>query len=201
MLESKASPFPLSEIPKELGSWHAVEGADTGLDPETARVAGSSDHISDAIRTTRLARRSRSWCSMAWLRPSSPTLDVCYPAAGYIQKTAVDRELSLPGSAHLVRSASRFVKTVDRTLAIQGGLVRVFHNGTWLPEGASRWKLFRYHPGMFKIQISRITSELSSEGSASESLRRARRPSHREPGTTRSQPKVEPDDAMWDQSR
>jgi hypothetical protein len=35
---------------------------------------------------------------------------------------------------------------------------------------ASRWKMFRYHPGMFKIQIERNTMGFSSEGSPGESL-------------------------------
>jgi len=175
VLESKASPFPLSEIPKELGSWHAVEGSDTGLDPETARVAGSSDHIIRCY-TDYKTGETVSILVLYGLASSvfAHTPDVCYPAAGYIPKTAVDRELSLPGSATLVRfRASLFVKTVAGLSQYREVLCTFFHNGTWLPEGASRWKMFRYHPGMFKIQIERITSELSSEGSPSESLLKA----------------------------
>ena len=41
----KKSPFPLSEIPKALGDWTFIEGSEDKLDPEIARIAGSSDHI------------------------------------------------------------------------------------------------------------------------------------------------------------
>src|SRR5262245_27212472 len=46
--ESKSSPFPLKDLPKALGEWHSVEGLETKLDPQIARIAGSSDHL---IRT------------------------------------------------------------------------------------------------------------------------------------------------------
>src|SRR3954466_10930706 len=40
--ENQSSPFPLKEFPKALGEWHEVEGLETRLDPEIARIAGSS---------------------------------------------------------------------------------------------------------------------------------------------------------------
>src|SRR5262245_48970477 len=43
--EGSISPFPLKELPRVLGSWHMVEGSEVPLDPEVARIAGSSDHL------------------------------------------------------------------------------------------------------------------------------------------------------------
>ena len=37
------------------------------------------------------------------------------------------------------------------------------HNGKWTPEVASRWKMFRYHPGMFKIQIERLVNGIPED--------------------------------------
>jgi hypothetical protein len=38
-----------------------------------------------------------------------------------------------------------------------------WHGGSWWPDVSERWKLFRYSPGMFKIQIERPASGLSLE--------------------------------------
>ena len=43
--ESEKPPFPLKEFPKTLGDWHEVEGTEITLDPQIARIAGSSDHL------------------------------------------------------------------------------------------------------------------------------------------------------------
>src|SRR3954447_6992815 len=46
--ENERPPFSLKDFPKILGEWREVEGLETKLDPEIARIAGSSDHV---IRT------------------------------------------------------------------------------------------------------------------------------------------------------
>ena len=46
--ENEKPPFPLKEFPKVLGDWHEVEGTQIALDPQVARIAGSTDHL---IRT------------------------------------------------------------------------------------------------------------------------------------------------------
>ena len=43
--EGEVPPFPLREFPTILGDWHAEEGSDRTLEPEVARIAGSSDSI------------------------------------------------------------------------------------------------------------------------------------------------------------
>src|SRR6478752_2231905 len=43
--EGSACPFPLKELPYVMGNWKAIEGSETQLDPEIARIAGSSDHV------------------------------------------------------------------------------------------------------------------------------------------------------------
>ena len=38
------------------------------------------------------------------------------------------------------------------------------HHGDWMPDAADRWKLFRYHPGLFKVQIAHPISSLNENG-------------------------------------
>src|SRR5262245_48463856 len=40
-----AAPFHLNDLPKSLGSWQCMEGSQAQLEPQVARVAGSSEHI------------------------------------------------------------------------------------------------------------------------------------------------------------
>src|SRR5262245_44349406 len=39
------APFPLKDLPRTLGEWRVLDGGETSLDPEVARVAGCSDHV------------------------------------------------------------------------------------------------------------------------------------------------------------
>lgn len=167
------SPFPLSEFPRRLGTWQAVEGADTQLDPEIARVAGSSEHLLRTYQDLR-SGQTASVLILYGLAGSvfGHTPEACYPAAGYkpVMDT-VDHPFTTgePGVTGTFRSGF-YAKTA-------GGLtqyVEVFHTflhrGEWLSDLRSRWKTFRYHPGTFKVQIQRQTSDLSTDNSPSESL-------------------------------
>ena len=78
------SPFPLKDLPQTLGDWRAQEGSDTSLDPEVARIAGSSDHV---IRTYTNATTGQSLTVLILFGPAQFVYGhqpaVCYPAAGY----------------------------------------------------------------------------------------------------------------------
>ena len=171
--ESKACPFPLKELPMILGSWQAIEGSDSQLDPETARITGSSDHVI-RLYTDLKTGTMVSILVLYGLADSvfAHSPEACYPAAGYQTVIApVDHELSLAGLATPIGyRASYFGKTVAGVSQYEEVYCTFRHNGVWLPEVASRWKMFRYHPGMFKIQVQRHTSGLASEDSPTESL-------------------------------
>jgi hypothetical protein len=171
--ESKTCPFPLNELPKVLGSWRELEGTDSQLDPLTARVAGASDHIIRVYSDLRTGE-TVSILVLYGLADSvfAHTPDACYPAAGFrAMMEPVDRELSRAGTASPVRCrVSHFTKTVAGAAQYDEVFCTFLHNGSWLPEVASRWKMFRYHPGMFKIQIQRHTMGITTENSPTESL-------------------------------
>jgi hypothetical protein len=171
---SAACPFPLEELPKELQSWRAVEGIDAQLDPETARVAGSSDHIVRVYENTSGDRVSVLVLYGLARTVFAHTHEFCYPSSGYrTVGERTDRKLDLPGLDGPAEYRSAFFSKSD------GGFTRyeeVFcsfrYNGSWVPDPASRWKLFRYVPGMFKVQTQRHTDALSADNSPSESLLR-----------------------------
>ena len=43
--ESSVCPFPLEDLNRSMDTWHSDKIMDGKLDPEIARLAGSSDHI------------------------------------------------------------------------------------------------------------------------------------------------------------
>ncbi len=170
--QSAACPFPLNEIPKTLGRWYAIEGSDLKLDPETARTAGSSDHIlrtyqndeGDTVGVLVLYGLARE--------VFAHTAEICYPTAGYkVAHDLQDSEIEVPGVSTPVpvRSAV-FGKTLAGITRYEEVLSTYRHGGKWVPDVGSRWKLFRYQPGMFKIQVQRQVDSFSPETSPSRSL-------------------------------
>jgi hypothetical protein len=173
--ESATCPFPLNDLPKVLGSWQAIEGLDTQLDPEVARIAGSSDHV---IRTY-VHEKSGEKVSVLVLyglanSVFAHTPEVCFPAAGYravATPAPADHQFSTADSASPVSYRTAFfTKNVGGIDQYEEVLHAFLHNGQWLPDVASRWKLFRYHPGMFKILLQRRVPGTSTEKPLTESL-------------------------------
>jgi hypothetical protein len=166
---SASCPFLLNDLPKRLGSWRAIEGSDAQLEPEVAEMAGSSDHI---VRTY-VDEKSGEHVVVLVLyglasTVSQHTPEVCYPAAGYrlLRPDKVpDHQLSMPGSETPIRCRSLvYSKRVGGVGKYEEVYYTFLHNGQWLPDARKRrWKLFRYRPGIFKIQLQRTVSGLTDE--------------------------------------
>jgi hypothetical protein len=98
--------------------------------------------------------------------------DICYPANGYkANPGSVDDTLVVPGS----QTPVRFHKSSFHKRSGPGAHdVEVFHsflhNHEWLADVESRWKTFRAHPAMFKIQLERAGSGFSIGDNPGESL-------------------------------
>jgi hypothetical protein len=171
--EGSTCPFPLSELPNVLGNWKVLEGSETQLDPEIARIAGSSDHV---VRAYVDGKSGEKVIVLVLYGLASSVFghapEICYPAAGYQMVGAPEiHQFSLPGSSTPVRSRSEvFAKSLGAIPIYEEVYYTFLHNGEWLPDMADRWKMFRYHPGMFKIQLQRQISSPSIQGSPSESL-------------------------------
>ncbi len=165
--ESEIPLFSLNEIPKELGSWQAEEGSEETLEPDIARIAGASDHL---IRTYVDAKSGESAVVMiiyglayrVW--PHVP--DVCYPANGFKSvPPQEDIDIQIPGTANQARFRMQsFVKYK----AGQRDYREVYHSfrnaGEWGIDMAKNWKIFRYHPGMFKVQVQHQGSSSGQKG-------------------------------------
>jgi hypothetical protein len=159
--ESEKPPFPLKEFPKILGDWHEVEGLETKLDPEIARIAGTSDHV---IRTYSNERTGESVVVMILYGLaqliSAHTPAVCYPSAGFknVPPTRVV-DVPVPGPTSKVRFREDYFVKYAGGSAVHEHVYHSFRNaGEWGPDMQSRWKSFRHNPGMFKVQIQRRDS-------------------------------------------
>jgi hypothetical protein len=165
--ESKISPFPLEEFPKAFGEWQNVEGLETKLDPQIARIAGSSDHL---IRTylNRTSGESVVVMILYGLAEliSSHTPAVCYPAAGFKDVPSTrDFEIPIPGSTKKASFREELFVKYSAGSAIHERVYHSFRNaGQWAPDMQSRWKVFRYYPGMFKIQVQHRDSGDARKG-------------------------------------
>jgi hypothetical protein len=173
--ENATCPFPLADLPRDFKDWSVVEGSDSHLDPEIARIAGSSDHI---MRTYRNKNTGEEVMALVLYGLANSvfghTPEVCFPAVGYqFSRASVDRQLSIPNStiSGSYRSAY-FTKNIPGVGAFEEEEVfyTFLHNGEWLPELMSRWKSFRYHPSIFKVQLQRHASRLATEDRVAESL-------------------------------
>lgn len=155
--QSEAPPFPLKELPMVVGSWRALEGVEATLDPEIARVAGSSDHVIRTYVDDKTGERATvlalyGLASLVW----GHTPEVCYPAVGF-QQLVAPRDEPIPlsdGKTVLFREA--LYGKLQAGAAAYHEVYYSFRNaGEWRPDMGEQWKRFRNNPGMFKIQIER----------------------------------------------
>jgi hypothetical protein len=168
--KSEAAPFPLALLPRVAGTWQAGEGSESQLDPDVARLAGSTDHVVRTYLDEKTGEQASTlvlYGLAAWVYGHTP--EACYPAAGYqTVKGPVDGTITLPG---LLTEPVRYRWAIYVKRDAGTGLNRYEeaiytfrHNGEWLPDVAPRWKMFRYHPGLFKVQIAHPISSLSESG-------------------------------------
>lgn len=178
--ELKASPFPLAELGGSLGSWHAVENSDIKLDPEIARIAGSSDHIVRSYIDSQSGETVHVMVLYGLAQDIfSHTPEICYPASGYLNVGA-PKDRAIPISSEPTISQPVRFRTQVFHRSTGPGMVQYTesaysfrlgdtHEGTWRPDMASEWKSFRRQPGMFKIQMSRDVSAAAASPDAPQS--------------------------------
>jgi hypothetical protein len=164
--ESSTVPFSVGELPRALGDWRSEEGMDGYLAPELAWTAGASDY------TVRTYLNEKSGDQMTALilyglaeKVFAHMPDFCYPTAGYeLVEGPEDRELKLPGVKHPVRYRwAIYMKRLGGIGSYEETYHTFYYNGEWIPDASDRWRSFRYHPGMFRVQLVRVISGLSNE--------------------------------------
>ncbi len=165
---SEACPFPMADLPRTLGTWRFAEGTDIPLDPDVARFAGASDHIQRVYIDEKTGEQASVLVLYGLGRLVSPhTPDLCYTAKGYrAVRGPIDGSIAMPGITEPVRYRwAIYTKQTGHFSRYEETYVTFLHHGDWLPDAASaRWKMFRYDPGLFKVQIARNVSGLSDGG-------------------------------------
>ena len=154
--ENREAPFALKELPRELGDWRVVDGSESTLEPDIAQIAGASDHLirsyineksgASVVVTVIYGLATRVW---------SHTPDVCYPSTGFdAVPPTKDIDIPIPETTNQARFR------VQQFAKFKAGLRdfrRVYHSfrnaGEWGLDMGRKWKSFRYHPGMYKVQI------------------------------------------------
>jgi hypothetical protein len=164
-VKSEATPFPLAELPRAAGTWQAGKGSETQLDPEVARIAGSSDHVVRNYLDDKTGDMA-SALILYGLASRVHTPEACYPSAGYkLIKGPIDRSIQVPGVSGPVRYRwATYVKRVGGINRYEEAFYTFRHNGEWVPDHQDRWKMFRYYPGLFKVQIAHPVSILNEDG-------------------------------------
>lgn len=165
--QGEACPFPLADLPQSAGGWRTDAASAVKLDPEVAISAGASQ---DIVRNYVEAKSGDPASALILYGLAAAVSlhipDVCYPAAGYqLVKGPIDHSITVPGVKEPVRY--RWAVYTKR----EGGINRYEeayytfeHGGVWKPDVSDRWKLFRYVPGLFKIQIWHQVSSLAEDG-------------------------------------
>jgi len=156
--ESEAPPFALAEIPTVLGSWHAIEGSEDKLEPEIAKISGAKDHLIRTYEDDKSGQRASvmvlyGLAYIVWAH--SP--DVCYPATGFrTLLPSQDQDLEIPVPEKPTTARFRLEHYVKST-AGQTDYRQVYYSfqnaGRWGVDKGRNWKSFRYHPGMFRVQV------------------------------------------------
>lgn len=149
-------PFPLGELPLAFEGWRALEGEEQRLDPQVARIAGSTDHL---IRTY-VQEATGVAVTVLIIHGHGQTLslhvpEVCYPTAGYGPgDDPIDIPIANPRAPSVFRSLTFSRPSAARTEGLEI-LYSFRHDGRWYPDAAADWKRFRDRPSMFKIQTQR----------------------------------------------
>jgi hypothetical protein len=165
--QGEACPFSLAQLPPSIGKWRFDPSAQTTLDPEVALFAGASDHV---VRNYVEAQTGDPAVALIvyglGVNVSLHVPDICYPAAGYqAVKGPIDQSITVPGVKEPVRYRwAIYTKQVGGINRYEESYCTFEHGGVWKPDLSDRWKMFRYIPGVFKVQIGRPVSGLSENG-------------------------------------
>ncbi len=146
------------------------EGTEAPLDPQIARLAGASDHVTRQYTNTKTGETAvvlvvYGLASVVSLH----TPEVCYPAAGFTAvatESAGDHEIKIPGvDKTAIYRQVFYSKSLAGHTEYSEAVYSFRHAGDWLPNAVTRWKSFRYRPGVFKVQIGRTVTDLTTENS------------------------------------
>ena len=162
---SRLPPFDLEDLPSTLGPWTGTAGQ---LDPEIARLTGSTGHIlrSYTDRETGVA--------LSVLVIYGPAIDIyghtpeiCYPSTGYgeVPGSNGERTLEVDGESARYRTLA-YAREAAGLQDRQEVSYSWYIDGQWSPSLPGVRQIMRT-PAMFKVQVARSmapTEDLSVTG-------------------------------------
>jgi hypothetical protein len=174
--EGGVCPIALNEFPMILGErWYADQNSNPQLAPEITRIAGANSYM---MRNYIDKKSGAVVLALLLYGPANSVFahspEICYPASGYQPVMKPDDHQFSDSSSPFPRRfrSAFFSKSSGVSTQYEEVYYTFYYNQQWLPEVANQWKLFRYHPGMFKLLLQRQTTDLSTENSPTESLLR-----------------------------
>jgi hypothetical protein len=157
IVAGRMPPFPLKELPLELGPW---KGSDGELNPEIASAAGCTGNIARVYEDERTGLK----LSVIVLYGPAASIyihapELCYPKAGFGQEMGpIGRAIEVPtpaGAAGRAQFASLLFTKGEGGLAEREMVYYAWwYKGIWSP-GQLNQKLYERIPGMFKVHIQR----------------------------------------------
>lgn len=155
---SEETPFPIKDLPRQLGEHWEMVGDEIELERETLQVAGCSDYFYREYtdkRTKVTLQVLVSFGPAVRIFPHSPI--VCYPASGFEKHGGPWKQVIPLGGSEEEETATFSELIYTRPGGGVQELKEVYysfwHDGRWDPD-AKKQNFYR-HPGMFKIQVER----------------------------------------------
>lgn len=152
MRQGLVCPFPLKELPRELGDWR---GTDEPMDPQIARNTGCTDYVFRIYTNTKTGAR------VGLILLYGPAEEVflhapekCYPAAGYATLAGPEAQTVTAGSARYPFTSLLFAKGEGGRTNRQEVYYTWRYLDHWTPELVVMKRIERI-PGMFKVHLSR----------------------------------------------
>ncbi len=159
-IQSSIPLFALKSFDETIGRWHAKENTESALDPQIARIAGSTDSL---IRTYVDKQTGVSVVVLILYGRAGPvtahTPEVCYTSQGYDQLETFDFDMpgQTPGSARF--RSLLFTKKGGREGTQQEVFYAFRNEGRWAPVVQGTWKTLEANPPVFKIMVQRRLAE------------------------------------------
>jgi hypothetical protein len=154
--DGKVSPVPLEGLPKTLGDW---EGRDEELDPQIARLTGSTDHV------FRTYVDGRTGVALDVIVLYGPAVEMklhapeqCYPAAGYETAEGPDYRAIETERGDIPFCSLVFTKGEGGQAERQEVYYTWRYGGRWTPHRGAHKEMERT-PSMYKVHLARRLTE------------------------------------------
>jgi EpsI family protein len=150
------SPFPLVELPMQLGDW---EGTEEKLDPQIAQATGCSDYVFRVYQNRQTGVRLNL---IVLYGPSGEVIlhvpTNCYPDNGYVPRSGADTRTVQVGDVSYPFHSIVYLKGEGATMERQEVFWTWRYAGHWSPDRPQQ-KLMDRVPGMYKVHLSRQVGE------------------------------------------